>query len=106
MANDPKRQKFLRPERERLTRYQHQHRGLSFLELWLPPTTDQEVNVIGINNHVYKGKVPAVPEDELPPGIDEKSIDEEALFRVSQIKEFFPSPTSTQVNRWAEKFVS
>ncbi|GFR01856.1 uncharacterized protein TNCT_490441 [Trichonephila clavata] len=85
MATDAKRRKFLNLERDRLTRYQHQHRGLSFLKLWIPPTTDRSVNIIGLNNHIYKGKVPAVPLDQLPPDVDPDSIDEEKLYRVSYI---------------------
>ncbi|GFT35018.1 uncharacterized protein NPIL_524041, partial [Nephila pilipes] len=81
MATDTKRQKFLKQERERLTQYQHQHRGVRFLKLWLPPTTDRNVNIIGLNNHIYKGKVPTVPLDELPPEVDPESIDEEQLYR-------------------------
>ncbi|GFY43700.1 uncharacterized protein TNIN_402701 [Trichonephila inaurata madagascariensis] len=81
MATDAKRRKFLNLERDRLTRYQHQHRGLSFLKLWLPPTTDRSVNIIGLNNHIYKGKVPAVPLDQLPPDVDPESIDEGKLYR-------------------------
>ncbi|GBN66537.1 hypothetical protein AVEN_10965-1 [Araneus ventricosus] len=81
MATDPKRKKYLRLERERLTRYQHQHRGLNFLKLWLPPAADRKVNIIGLNNHIYKGKIPTVPLDQLPPEVDPKSIDEEELYK-------------------------
>ncbi|KAF8791857.1 nucleolar protein 3-like [Argiope bruennichi] len=81
MATDAKRNKFLYLERERLTRYQHQHRGLSFLKLWLPPITDRDVNIIGLNNHIYKGKIPTAPLDKLPPEVDPKSIDEEQLYK-------------------------
>ncbi|XP_071037509.1 uncharacterized protein [Parasteatoda tepidariorum] len=72
--------RFLEQERRRLTRYQHQHRGLSFIKLWLPPTSDKDANIIGRDGHVYKGKIPRVPLDQLPPEVDPETVDEGELY--------------------------
>lgn len=73
---------WLQEEEFRIINYQHQHRGLNFLKLYLPPTTDRKVNLVGLDNHIYRGSIPRVPEDQLPPEIVEGSIDEEALYKV------------------------
>ncbi|KAG8196957.1 hypothetical protein JTE90_009016 [Oedothorax gibbosus] len=61
---------FEQRQQARIRRYQEAHRGLNFLRVWLPPTTDRRVNVIGLNGRVFRGQIPAVPLDRLPTGVE------------------------------------
>lgn len=76
------RKKWLYQEEARLTKYQHQHRGLNFQKLLLPTVPHRKVKLVGRDNHIYNGSIPKLPEDQLPLEVDEKSIDEETLYKV------------------------
>ena len=76
------RKKWLYQEESRIAKYQHQHRGLKFEKLHLPPLPYRRVNIIGRDDHIYRGTIPTVPLDQLPPEVDKTSIDEEALYKV------------------------